>query len=420
MATAVATTPSMDLTHETRDFATKRGTYIMKETPVEDYLRMLDLYDPRDRTSRWDDAIHASFQRAVLPIPKNAIKRRMFRDLARGSTLPPVVLYDRHDQRPLIVDGLQRTHVLSEALRALLAREREEKLEKFAREEFDSVEELKQKVLPVDEFLDRPVVYQLWQHLEHDELVRLFMVLNVGQQKVSPRHLLEVMGDELRQMFQSWGLPLLTERQEKEMPRRPRRAKDDEDITVPGYTHFRYEYLLDALYAYVTRDPHVKTSKILQETGDETPKLALDERIAEIGSEACREDFLWASMDLNNLIQQRYAADPSWRIAIQNRDHFFIPLMAALGDARHNEQARSALEDRKRRLIEIMKESDDPDPLALSRTTSDGLGMIQSEIRSNIGRRQRAVVFLAWRRYFRVGPEQADSPIDWRTASLSM
>jgi hypothetical protein len=410
--------PQGDLTHEIQDLATRRGTYVMKSTTVGDYLKMLALYDVVNRNIRWDETIHADFQRAVLPLAKNPIKRRMFRDLLRGSTVPPVVLYERDGQRPVIVDGLQRTNVMSEAMRTLLARERNEKLEKYAEIELASVAELGQEILPVEKFLERPVIYQLWRNLDPDELVRLFMVLNVGQQKVSPRHLLEVMASELREMFKSWELPLLSERQEKDLKQQKARVGDDRP--VPGITHFKFEYLVDGLFAYVTRDPQVKTSKILQDTGDETPRLSLDERIAEFGSEACKADFVWCCLDLNKVIKERYKDDASWSIAIQNRDNFFIPLMAALGDARHDEQARPALEDRKRRLTELIGESEDADPLCLTRSTSEGLGTILAEIRSNIGRRQRGVVYLAWRRYFRMGLENPMYPIDWRTASVSM
>ena len=50
---------------------------------------------------------------------------------------------------------------------------------------------------------------------------------------------------------------------------------------------------------------------------------------------------------------------------------------------------------------------------------SDSLANIQGSIRSNIGRRQRAVVYSAWRRYFLLGLQDPNYPIEWRTALLS-
>ena len=96
-------------------------------------------------------------------------------------------------------------------------------------------------------------------------------------------------------------------------------------MVIPGTTHLPFEYLLDGLYAYVMRDPQVKTREIVQES--EQPKLALDERITELGSEVCRDDFVWVCCDLNEPIQEKYDGDSMWQIALRNRDNFFIPLM---------------------------------------------------------------------------------------------
>ncbi len=418
MSTAPA---SQQETKAVRDLATTRGSYRMEETTVGSYLDLVRLYDPKTRSANWDTSITAAFQRAVLPIHKNPIKRRMLRDLLRGGTLPPIVLYDRgNNQRPTIVDGLQRTHVQTVALITLLALERDDKPEDFAREELDAMQALRQSPITVEAFLNRAVELQVWRDLSPDELVRLFMILNVGQQKVSPRHLLEVMGADLRRMFEDWGLKLLTERDESQQrrQRRPRSGVIREDAVIPGTTHFRYEYLLDGLVAYVARNPQIKTTEILQEKAD-TANLALEERVTEIGSEFCRADFVWVCRDLNDVVQERYKDDPKWRIAIQNSDHFFMPLMAALGDARHSERARPALEDRKTKLVELLSGSDDPDPLWLSRGDADSLSNILDGIRSNIGRRQRGVVYNAWRRYFRLGLVDTTYPVEWRTALLS-
>jgi hypothetical protein len=251
-------------------------------------------------------------------------------------------------------------------------------------------------------------------------------------------------------MFEEWGLRVLSEREEKQQPQRRRRkplteqeretkvreavaeyvravgCTEEEAVEVitakllGGAPFYRYEYLLDGLFAYVTRDPQVKTTRILQEEMENpTPNLALEERITEIGSELCRADFVWVCKDLNDVILERYEKDPRWKVAIQSADNFFIPLMEALGNARHNERARTALEDRKKKLIELLRASKDPDPLSLSRGDVDSLATILGTIKSNIGRKQRGVVYNAWRRYFLVGAEDISYPIEWRTALLS-
>src|SRR5258708_32825505 len=413
------------LTKPVRDFATEAGTYVIEDTTVGHYLDMLKLYDPNSNAASWDESLYASFQRATLAIEKNPNKRRMLRDMMRGGTLPPIVLYDGGDEeRPQIVDGLQRTHVLTEGLKVLQTLERgEEMKDKFAKEEIEAMKALEQSPIGVSGYLERPVVLQVWRDLLPDELVRLFMVLNVGQQKVSPRHLMEVVGSDVRGMFEEWGLKLLTEREEKQQPRKRGRRRKISDVeaslTGSGLTHFRYEYLLDGLFAYVTRDPQVKTSTLLQDKIQDTPNLALEERVTEIGSEFCKSDFVWVCHDLNDFLHSRYKNSPKWSVAIQNSDNFFIPLMAALGNARSKERAKVALEDRKRKLIEILRPSDDEDPLDLLGVAADSLETIQASIRSNIGRKQRGVVYTAWVRYFMRGPEDPSHPIDWRDALVS-
>jgi len=80
---------------------------------------------------------------------------------------------------------------------------------------------------------------------------------------------------------------------------------------------------------------------------------------------------------------------PTTSFSDKNRDNFIIPLIAALSDARHDEQVRSALQDRKNHLVELTSESGDPS--CPSASTSEGLGTILREIKSNIDRRQQGL-----------------------------
>lgn len=417
-----------------RDLATKAGTYRMVRTTVGDYLGRLGLFNPDTMTGAWDvSVVNVAFQRATIDIKKNAIKRRMLRDLLRGGTVPPTVLAlrrtgnaedalaPRPEARDLIIDGLQRTHVVTVGAVILLKKTQGQIIEDFVCKEIAEMEQLGQKPLSLEEFLRRPFDFQLWSDLEPEEVVRLFILLNAGQQKVSPRQLLEVMGAQVRAMFESWGLHLLTERQERETPRRRTRRAVEEGRPISGITHFRYDLLLDGLCAYLARNPHIKTSMLLQDAGDvvklSVEDKSVDERITEIGSEVCKADFVWACKDLNEAIKRKYTLEPRWVSAVQNNDNFFIPLMAALGDARSFEPARPNLEDRKAKLVEIIGNGAN-DPLALTADNDDHLYGIQNRINSNIGRRQRAVVYGAFRRYFRQGTEDSSYPVDWRLASL--
>ncbi len=410
-----------------RDLATMRGSNRIMEMTVRDYLTRLKVFDGTT-VRELDASVAASFQRGRLDIRTNAIKQRMFRDLLRGGTLPPLVIYDEGNARSSrwkIIDGLQRTDVLHAALKAILELEAGEEVQPYAQKQLVEMSKLGQDRLNSDDFLMRPVIVQLWTDLQPDELIRLFMVLNVGQQKVSPRHLLEVIQPELRRMFEEWGLNISTFREEKEHPKRGRHSKAEADAeaeeeeTLDGEETqaFRFEYLINGLIAYATRDPQIKTSRVLQDDDSIFPE-GLSERVTDIGSELCARDFKWVGVELNGYIQDRYCGKSKWEAFIQNSDNYFIPTMAAFGWARQHPKIGDQVESRQRELLQLLQESESQDPLVLE-DPSRGLGHIAETVKSNIGRKRRAIVFSAWRRFFLEGITNPDYPLDWEMGNLS-
>lgn len=402
-----------------RDLATENGRWYMKRLHVSEYLERQDIFDPQGRSVQFDPAatfqwMADNVQRAVLDIRTNPIKRRMLRDLMRGGTLPPIVVYDAHrpDHRWDVVDGLQRTHVLAEALKALIALEDGGDLERYAAAEVDRIRELGQELLSVKDFLRQPLTLQVWEDLKSEELIRLFMLLNVGQQKVSARHLLEVVDQPLRKAFEEWGIPVSTEKEEKEQPKRrgrPRKDQEDEPPTdEPG--RWSFAHLLAGLTAYVSHDPQTRINTLPQDEAAPT-REGLSERITELGDEICRSDFQWACNELHPLIRERYAElNSAWSTSVRQAI-FFVPLMAALGRARHQAGSLMRVENHKRELLEVLKDSSDDDPLQLV-TGAQSLKSLQDNIRSNIGRRKRGIAYVAWVQYFTQG-QQGDYPVDW-------
>lgn len=396
-----------------RDFSTSRATWTIRQGTVGDYLARFSVYDPAERSIIADNIPDSVYQRAKIEISKNAIKKRMLRDLLRGGTLPAVVTVERSDGKYEIADGLQRTHVLTVAAEGLLALERGEQTSREVRAQLKEMEDQGQKPLDLDDFLAQPLVEQVWRELDSDEKLRLFMVLNVGQQKVSPRHLLEVAQSDVRATFEDWGIKLLTEREEKETPR-PRGRRPKDAPTAPNtVAHYRYELLIDSLQAYVSGDPHIKTRKLLEGDG---PSEKFDTRITEVGSEACRDDFKWVCLELNHRIQERYEGNSKWEMAVQVADNFLIPMFAALGKAREEADTGSTVQHHQQELLELLDQPGD-DPLNLC-SGPDSLDSIYEKVRSNIGRRQRAIAFFAWRNFFLKGPSRADYALNWRDAEI--
>jgi hypothetical protein len=405
-----------------RDLATTRGSHRIVEMTVKDYLTQLKVFD--GKTVRdLDSSVAASFQRGRLDIRTNAIKQRMLRDLLRGGSLPPLVLYDEGNGPQSswkIIDGLQRTDVLHAALRAILEMESGTEVQPYVQRQLTEMRNLGQTMLNSDDFLLRPITVQIWTDLQPDELIRLFMVLNVGQQKVSPRHLLEVIQPELRRMFEEWGLSLSTFREEKEHPKlgRPKKKKEEEETpNEESSPAFRFEYLINGLVAYVTRDPQIKTSKVLQDDDSVFPD-GLSERVTDIGSELCARDFQWVGIELNSYIRERYRSKSKWESFCQSSDNYFIPTMAAIGWARQQQKIGDQVEARQRELLQLLQDSESNDPLAFE-IPNRGLGDIADTVKSNIGRKRRAIVFSAWRRFFLEGITNPEYPLDWELANFT-
>lgn len=401
-----------NLGESVKDYTTKSGTHSIQAMTVESYLTRVGIFSPMADEAIFDKEIATSFQRAAISIRSNPIKQRMLRDLLVGGSLPPLVVYERPEvsKKWEIIDGLQRTHALTEAWRTLSAVERGEQPSEYVRIQIELIENNQQKLLSVEDFLNRPITVQVWENLDADELVHLFMILNIGQQKVSLRHILEITHAHLHDMFQKWGIHVLAEKEEKKTSRRGRR-RSPEMMDVPSIKHFRFELLIDGLISYAMRDPQIKTKNVLEDRDSMNDRLSED--VIVIGNEACRNDFRWICLDLNKQINQKYADEPKWRGIIQTSDNFFIPLMAALGEVRENMGPRFLYKKREAELSEVLANRKDEDPLRFHSGT-ESLEQKLNEVTSNIGRRRRAIVFTAWRSFFQNGIYDPNYPVDWK------
>jgi hypothetical protein len=402
-----------------RDLTTDKASFVIRTTSVGDYLQRVGIYDPTTKILRAIDEVRSEFQRKAIAIARNPIKRKMFRDLLCGATVPPVVLADDADREAFtIIDGLQRSHVQQLAVITLMSRENNKieasgKESEFIANDIETIEKSGKKVISLKEFLEQPITYQLWRDLTHDEMVRLFMVLNVGQQKIAPRHLLEILSDPLKSMFEGWGISavsLVDEQTKKEQ------AKDGKQKKVKVYEDgaYRFENLIDGLVGYISTDPQIKTVRVVQaKTHDIVPDL--DNAIHTLGTNECKADFLWVLNDLHNICKDAYKEHRVWSSSIVANTTRFVPLMAALGKARKNSKNSEALEGRKLDLLRHCKEtSHGHDPLCfLSTSGSNSLESIFDRVKSNMARRERAIFYNAWCQYFRIGLEDDKCPIDW-------
>jgi hypothetical protein len=193
-----------------RDRSTAHAERITVTTTQGAYLTMLGLYDPQRRAAIWNpEALRIEIQRAAISIRNNTVKEKMIRDLMRGGLVPPTQLVEELDPEEIttrsIIDRLQRAHCQTISLMKLLDIEAGAELDEETQELVAEIRDMRQEPLSVDAFLEQPFEFQLWHGLTASEVVRLFIVLNAGQQKVSPRHLLEIMGRQLATLFASWA-----------------------------------------------------------------------------------------------------------------------------------------------------------------------------------------------------------------------
>jgi hypothetical protein len=371
------------------------------------------------------NSVAVSIQRAEIKIAGNPIKERMLETILQGGVLPAKALHETEDGDLLILDGLQRTHVEAKGAE-FLAKWRDldiDGIPDFARKIMGRI---KGKLLSLDSYLERPVFLQVWRNLSEPEQVRLFVVLNVGQQKVSMRHLLEALNKPIEDLFNRWEIPTRTEKGER-INGRPRARWSGEDVTL---SPFKLEYLVNAARAYVERNPQVKTKAAMDEAYkvDGIAQHRQESHLVEMGPNLVRNlmdlgdgpsrgDFEWACKDLCQEVARVYRDNPKWRIAILDSDNFFFPLMAALGKAREQYPAEQ-IDQRKEAILTLLRDATPgEDPLRLSNPEGQGLAHFLANIRSNIGRTTRNIIHDAWRDYFRVGPATDDVILDWAAAA---
>ena len=279
------------------------------------------------------------------------------------------------------------------------------KIKKFAAEKLKEMADSGQPHLTSDDFLARFLAIQLWTNLEKEELKRLFSLLNRSQQQVPDRHLLEVTRSDLLQLFDSWGVPVITQRTEKEHP--GHRGRQPKTVVQPHRYHF--DNLINGALAYATHDQHTKTTRTLHHNDTE-----FNTYIDILEGKDCEIDFKWVCLDLDNCIQTLYSSKPGKLTRdILYGDTFFVPLMAAIGWARADPKAKSLVASHQDDLLAQLNASTSNDPLVLT-DPKRGLNNMVGTGKGSIGKFRRNMIYHALKDYFRVGITDPDYPIDWQ------
>ncbi len=390
-----------------RDYSTDNGSNQVMELTVGQYLEKIGVYDGGIIRENWEN-IGADFQRGILPINTNHIKKEMLHDLLRGGTLPPLIIYEEEEIWK-IMDGLQRSSVLVEALKAIIAHNSGETQQPYAQKEIDKIIESGQDILIKDDLLNGPIIIQVWTDLTATERKRLFLLLNHSQQRIDNRHIIEVAKSELLEIFVDWGISVSTEKSEKYNPRHP--GKKTQANKIADKKPFKFEVLIGGLRAYNKRKHNITTSNTLHPKKGKTAPI--DDKDAEsTQNQYCETDFKWVCIELCNAIRKAYGANTGRDILLN--DTFLIPVMAALGFTRNDTTTMSLVGSRQADLIDLLANSTSEDPLVLE-DPKRGLNKIGLDSTTNIGAQKRGMIFHAWVKYFENGAARdSEYPIDWQ------
>jgi len=423
-----------------------------RQETLGDFLHSLGVYDPQTKqiTFDADELTPLSIRRIALPIEGNMIKQWMLEDVLRGALLPAKAIYETSKGRK-ILDGLQRTDVEARALDYLLRYEGGDlsSIPIFAQK---IIQKVGRSLLRSEEYLQQSVFLQLWRNLDEsnvypqeDEVLRLFMVLNIGQQRMvsrDPLDTLDILFPYLYQLFKRWGI-IIT-------------RGDRISRLVAEYELYSFRYLVGGAIAYADGTPHIaygatkltsgwydvtetliflvrtqnkRKSVVGQQTID--PSFFLNQqqlfkerqdivdlvyrKLKDISNEDAYHDFTWVCKELNREITRIYKQHRKWHTAIIASDNFFLPLMAALGKARQEKVEK--LEQHKQEILELLRAaSPQTDPLQFFSPPDRCLESTQKQVRSNIGRTYRAIVYKAWLTYFRQGRAAPTMVLDWQEA----
>jgi hypothetical protein len=432
--------PGFNWTSKPRWDPVQRGWRWSGETTVGAYLTTVGIYDPKTGQLKWEPekSLLPRVQRDVLP-ERNKLKRAMFRDKIMGAQLPPMTLYingGNHADGQVVVkddvrvvvkvlDGGQRSHVFYLSGTTLKTLQAGGEVDGWRAEQLEEIRRRDGKLIDFQQLLDEPLSVTCWAQFENPSyLVRQFFILNAGQVKVKTAHLLDILGDDLKGMFESWGIKVVTQNELDAQMKLPPKKRVK---TSPPY--FEFSFLIAGTIAYLNHDPSVRSTSILEKTSEHYEQ-GLDSGLTEIGSAASKHDFVWACKTFKNALEKHYHYNESAKGLFWN-DTFFPPLMAALGEAR---DYGMNVQQRQQDLIDFMDTAKSSDPLLLGRTIAAddeddidlkpeprALYTVLSKIESSIGRATRLIIYTAFANFFQSdGPIVKAMPINWRLGYLSL
>lgn len=252
-----------------------------------------------------------------------------------------------------IIDGLQRTNALRQAISELDEADR-------------------------NIFLQRSLRLEIWVNIEFFPLAYRMLLLNAGQRPMSMKHQIDILSGGLAEDLQDLpGIEII-------------RLKDHKRRVRPGQFHL--STLAQAFQAWIQRSPNVDRTNLVVET------MVVDEALESLGIDLTNDDgnqrdgfrqFVDWILQLDRALGEE-----------QNRffgnDTVVLGFAAAIGFAHKNDMLQDRLPSAMEKMI-IEAESDKENPLGV--ITFDQIRRSVDTKRSNVGEATRGLVFRTVREY---------------------
>ncbi|WP_299075231.1 hypothetical protein [uncultured Fretibacterium sp.] len=320
---------------------------------------------------------------------------RLRQDLKAGCLIPPVVLGIREGRIDtprdvndglfipslestrakdvFIIDGLQRTTAIQNVRNLIQGKE-------------------------LANFLSRPLRVEIWPDITLPELTYRMILLNAGQKPMSLKHQLEVV-----------SRPLCEDLADKYKDRVfIYREKDTNRRSGPG--QYQFSIIAQAFQAFVQKSPHIDVRNeviaelnqidALTDYGDSLNKTDNDN--ADPTTEF--ESYMGFLIDFDYKLCRKYDERTDFGegvtiptgVNILSRDTFHLGMAAAYGWC--TEHKKDALDTAKQKLLALLDDDKEVDPLAFGRLEKIQTGFRRKD---NTGEQTRNLIFNGFKEYFR-------------------
>ncbi|CAA6804122.1 MAG: Unknown protein [uncultured Sulfurovum sp.] len=229
---------------EKQDLKIKKNIYLCELT-ISSYLELIEDSDNED----------FDLQRSFLGMD---FYKRLILDMILGADIPSVSLvhnnkevslnnfkkdnkFNLEKEKFLILDGIQRTACLRIAKNII---QNPDKYKSFF-DDFKS--EIQVDSMPsIEIFQEYKLTVFIWEHLNLNDMLYKMVVLNTGQRKMSDKHQLDILANEIKENLETYNFELYTEREIKDRTLKQKKLIANGDLLVSALSEGVVSYIKES------------------------------------------------------------------------------------------------------------------------------------------------------------------------------